>query len=65
MTDLFNSTLEGLPRTLHESDITISDVDDIDDDHLTTKAVLESVPGRTKIHRFVSANRLLRLLSRV
>jgi hypothetical protein len=43
--DLFNSSIEGLPRSLHEADITISDVDDIDDDQLTTTAVLSKFVG--------------------
>lgn len=64
MLHLFNSSLEGLPRTLHEADITVAEPTDVDDDQLTTTAILNSVPGRSKIHRFVSVCRLVRILSR-
>ena len=64
MLHLFNCSLEGLPRSLHEADITIAEPSDVDDDQLTTTEILNSVPGRTKIHRFVSVCRLVRILSR-
>lgn len=82
MLHLFNSSLEGLPRALHEVDITIAEVSaipkpssgkprltplkpsEIDDEQLTTTEVLNAVPGRSKIHRFVSVCRLVRILSR-
>ena len=49
---------------MHEADITIAEPSDIDDDQLTSTEVLNSLPGRTKIHRFVSVCRLVRILSR-
>ncbi|KAH9824580.1 Fungal specific transcription factor domain [Teratosphaeria destructans] len=61
---LSNSSLQGLPRALHEADITISEPSDIDDEYLTPTEVLNCVPGRTKIHRFISVCRLSRILSR-
>ncbi|KAI6793590.1 hypothetical protein KC332_g16796, partial [Hortaea werneckii] len=65
MLHLFNSSLQGLPRALHEADITIAEPSDIDDEHLTPTEVLNHVPSRTKIHRFVTMCRLCRILSRV
>ncbi|KAI6799390.1 hypothetical protein KC363_g1279 [Hortaea werneckii] len=65
MLHLFNSSLQGLPRALHEADITIAEPSDIDDEHLTPTEVLNHVPARTKIHRFVTMCRLCRILSRV
>ncbi|KAF2763607.1 hypothetical protein EJ03DRAFT_68530 [Teratosphaeria nubilosa] len=61
---LSNSSLQGLPRALHEADITISEPSDIDDEYLTPTEVLNCVPGRTKIHRFIGVCRLSRILSR-
>lgn len=65
MVHLFCCSLQGLPRALHEADITIAEPSDIDDEYLTPTEVLRSVPGRTKIHRFVTLCRLVRILSRV
>ncbi|KAI7512522.1 hypothetical protein KC347_g2405 [Hortaea werneckii] len=65
MLHLFNSSLQGLPRALHEADITIAEPSDIDDEHLTPTEILNHVPARTKIHRFVTMCRLCRILSRV
>lgn len=64
MLHLFNSALAGLPRALHTADVTIAEPADVDDDQLTTTEILNSLPGRTKIHRFVSIVRLCRILSR-
>lgn len=64
MLHLFTSAFLGLPRTLHEADITIAEPSDIDDECLRTTRVLNAVPGRTKIHRFVTVCRLIRILSR-
>lgn len=58
-------TMYRLPRALHEADITIAEPSDIDDDQLTATEVLNAVPGRTKVHRFVTICRLCRILSRV
>ena len=65
MLHLFNATLQGLPRALHEADVTIAEPSDIDDEYLTQTEVRPCLPGRTKIHRFVSTCRLARILSRV
>ena len=64
MLHLFSSAFMGIPRALHEADITIAEPSDIDDEYLTSTKVLNSLPGRTKIHRFVSVCRLVRILSR-
>ncbi|KAF2484144.1 fungal-specific transcription factor domain-containing protein [Neohortaea acidophila] len=65
MLHLFNSSVEGLPRALHEVDITVLEPTDVDDEQLTTTEIRQSIPGRSKIHRFVSVCRLSRILSRV
>ncbi|KAK4508058.1 hypothetical protein PRZ48_001795 [Zasmidium cellare] len=64
MLHLFGASFLGLPRALHEADITVSEPSDIDDEFLTSTRVLGSVPGRTKMHRFVNVCRLIRILSR-
>lgn len=64
MLHLFSSAFLGLPRALHEADITVAAPSDIDDDCLTTTEVRNALPGRTKIHRFVSVCQLIRILSR-
>ncbi|KAF2723952.1 hypothetical protein K431DRAFT_292248 [Polychaeton citri CBS 116435] len=65
MLHLYLTSLAGLPRLLHEADITIAEPDNIDDEQLTTTEVLNNaLPGRTRIHRFVSSCRLVRILSR-
>lgn len=64
MLHLFGSSFLGLPRALHEADITISEPSDIDDEFLTSTKVLSAIPGRTKMHRFVNVCRLIRILSR-
>lgn len=46
-------------------DITVLEPTDVDDEQLTTSEIRQSVPGRSKIHRFVSVCRLSRILSRV
>jgi len=61
---LCNSSLQGLPRALHEADIQIAEPSDVDDDQLTTTEIRQALPGRTKIHRFISVCRLARILSR-
>lgn len=61
---VFHSALHGLPRSLHESDITISEPSDVDDEYLTDDEVLPSISRRTRIHRFIGMCRLTRLLSR-
>lgn len=65
MLHLFSSSLAGIPRALHEADITIAEPNDVDDDKLTSTGVSESLPGESKIHRFISVCRLARILSRV
>ncbi|GAB7358464.1 hypothetical protein MBLNU230_g2528t1 [Neophaeotheca triangularis] len=65
MLHLFSSALSGIPRALHEADITIAEPSDVDDDQLTSTSVTESLPGESKIHRFISVCRLARILSRV
>lgn len=47
-----------------ETDISIADPSDIDDDRLTSTEVLDALPGRSKIHRFISTCKLMRILSR-
>lgn len=64
MLHLFGSSFLGLPRALHEADITIAEPSDIDDEFLTPTKVLDTLPGRTKMHRFVNVCRLIRILSR-
>lgn len=64
MLHLFGASFLGLPRALHEADITISEPSDIDDEFLTSSRVLSALPGRTKISRFVNVCRLIRILSR-
>lgn len=61
---LCNSSLQGLPRALHEADIQIAEPSDVDDEQLTTTEIRPALPGKTKIHRFISVCRLARILSR-
>lgn len=65
MLSAFTSSLAGLPRNLHEADITVAEPSDIDDDQISENGVAEGLPGPTKIHRFISVCRLVRILSRV
>jgi len=62
--NLYNSSLQGLPRVLHEADIQVAEPSDVDDEQLTTTEIRPALPGKTKIHRFISVCRLVRILSR-